>query len=283
MIEGTEKITETEDVTTKKKWKVIIAICVVLTVLAAASVSLTFYVDYQHKYIKKQELINTTLSENLEKSRTELLTSTEDNKQLISDLEKLNKRLEGIKDQDDLLRRDIELYIDQKFKLIPKVLCKDISNNIVKFSKEQDVSPELVVGIIQVESSFNPSAVSKKGALGLMQVMPEWAKKFKIIDVNDLHDVDTNISAGIKVLKIHIKDDGKGNVTKGLYYYVGKDKTYADNVFKAMGKFVSFRYTVDDGNKNGDDAEEGETEEINEPTANTPPGGSPTERLKGHP
>ena len=175
---------------------------------------------------------------------------------LQNDLGTLQKRLEGIKNQDDLLRRDIELYIDQKFKVIPKVLCKDIAVNVVKYSKEHDVSPELVIGIIQVESRFNPSAISKKGARGLMQVMPEWVKKFNIKDIEDLHDVDTNINAGIKVLKIHIEKDGGGSVKKGLYYYVGKDTSYADTVYNAMGKFVSFRYTVGDAKiKNGDDDE----------------------------
>ena len=75
--------------------------------------------------------------------------------------------------------------------------------------------------------------------------MPEWVPKFGLKRVSDLHDIDTGIESGIKVLKIHI-DENKGSISKGLYYYVGKDKTYAGKVYESMGKFVAFRSTVDD-------------------------------------
>lgn len=176
------------------------------------------------------------------------------------EMEDMKKRLEGIKNADDLLKRDIFLYIDKKFQLIPRTVALDIAEQILTVSKEADVSPELIVGIIQVESSFNPMAISSKNARGLMQVMPEWAKKFNLKKVTDLHDIDTNIKSGVKVLKIHIKE-GKGSISKGLYYYVGRSDSYAKKVYSAMGKFVAFRSTVDDDhvdidiNGNGDGTE----------------------------
>jgi hypothetical protein len=280
MNSSNEKSNENQTATKSKINKVfwwLIGFCIFLT---ASTVSISYLATYFKDSLDRQVLLSTTLEENYVRVNNELEIVIAENKQLTSDLESLSKRLDGIKDQDDLLRRDIELYIDQKFKLVPKVLCKDIAENVVKFSNELDVSPELVVGIIEVESAFNPMAMSNKKARGLMQLMPEWAEKFGLKDVDDFHDVDVNIKHGIKVLKIHIEQDGKGNVTKGLYYYVGKDKTYADLVYKAMGKFVSFRYTVDDGEQNGDEnAEEGETETLNEPAeSNPPPGGSLTQR-----
>jgi hypothetical protein len=198
------------------------------------------YVKRCENYVK----INTQLIQNVNSCQKEMDT--------------LKERLNGIKDGEDLLRRDIFLYIDKKFQLIPNTLAADIAMQIIEQSKNANVSPELVVGIIEVESSFNPMAVSSKNARGLMQVMPEWAKKFGLKKVTDLHDVGTNIQSGIKVLQIHI-DEEKGNITKGLYRYVGGSESYADKVYASMGKFVAFRSTIDDDEKdivNGDKPED---------------------------
>ena len=61
------------------------------------------------------------------------------------------------------------------------------------------VSPVLVKAVIQAESSFNPGAVSHKGAVGLMQVMPTTAR---LMGVHDPADPQKNIVAGVKYLKM---------------------------------------------------------------------------------
>ena len=161
------------------------------------------------------------------------------------DIIEMKNRLEGIKNSTDLLKRDIFLYIDKKFQSVPNSVALDIADKILLISKEEKISPELIMAIIQVESSFNPMAISKVNARGLMQVMPMWAPKFDLDKVSDLHDIDTGIECGVKVLKIHIKEC-KGDISKGLYYYVGKSNNYSGKVYEAIGKFVSFRSTVDD-------------------------------------
>jgi soluble lytic murein transglycosylase-like protein len=60
------------------------------------------------------------------------------------------------------------------------------------------VSVDLVRAVIQAESAFNPRAVSPKGALGLMQLMPATAAEF---GVTDAFDPSQNIRAGVKYLK----------------------------------------------------------------------------------
>ena len=60
------------------------------------------------------------------------------------------------------------------------------------------VSVDLVCALIQAESAFNPRAVSPKGALGLMQLMPATATEF---GVTDAFDPTQNIRAGVKYLK----------------------------------------------------------------------------------
>ncbi len=64
-----------------------------------------------------------------------------------------------------------------------KKFSPDIYNNIIlKASQENGLSFSLVKALIKVESNFNPNAVSRVGAKGLMQLMPVNIKRFKIKD-----------------------------------------------------------------------------------------------------
>ncbi len=69
---------------------------------------------------------------------------------------------------------------------------------IEKHAATYAVSPDLVRAVIQVESGFNPRAVSPKGALGLMQLMPSTAIE---MGVRDPFDPDENIRAGVAYLR----------------------------------------------------------------------------------
>jgi soluble lytic murein transglycosylase-like protein len=60
------------------------------------------------------------------------------------------------------------------------------------------VRPSLVRAVVQVESGFNPSAVSPKGALGLMQLMPDTARQFH---VGNPFNPAENVRAGVAYLK----------------------------------------------------------------------------------
>lgn len=60
------------------------------------------------------------------------------------------------------------------------------------------VEPGFVAAVIKAESNFNPKAVSKKGATGLMQLMPHTAKKYNL---KNPFDIWGNISAGVNQLK----------------------------------------------------------------------------------
>ena len=244
------------------KKKIIKGIFIIVCVLLAITLGGSSLLYNEYEMIKTTSQECQTLSfDNREKFETCVK-----NKNSLSDeyaevkakYEDLSARLANIKDRNDLLKRDIILYIEIKYQHIPDVLAKNIAENVVEICSKEKMSPELVMGIIQVESSFNPMAISNKNARGLMQVMPMWAKEFKLRRVNDLHNVDINILSGIKVLKIHIKEEN-GNLDKGLYRYVNKDKTYADSVYNAIGKFVSFRITIDNNGK--DNNQEGDTEE----------------------
>jgi len=158
--------------------------------------------------------------------------------------------LERSADRTIYLKNDIHEYIRANFKKVPRSVAKTISTEIVEKSKQYSVSPELLVGIVQVESAFDPMAVSSKSARGLMQVMPAWAEKFSLPDEYELHNIDINIESGIKVFQIH-QEEASGNIEETLYLYVGKDKSYAPKVFMAMGQFVSFRSMIEKEEVNG--------------------------------
>ncbi len=77
---------------------------------------------------------------------------------------------------------------------------------IVEVAHSNGLDPHLVAAVIQVESSFRPEVVSKKGALGLMQIMPDTAtwlvsQRAEEILAGDLFDPRTNISLGAYYLR----------------------------------------------------------------------------------
>lgn len=70
---------------------------------------------------------------------------------------------------------------------------------IEEHAGNQGLSPDLVRAVIQVESAFNPRAVSPKGAMGLMQLMPATASS---LDVQDSFDTRENIEGGVRHLRV---------------------------------------------------------------------------------
>ena len=68
---------------------------------------------------------------------------------------------------------------------------------IERYAVKHGVDPVLVRAVIAVESNFDPRCVSHKGARGLMQLMPETAKRY---GVRDIFDVEQNIRGGVRYL-----------------------------------------------------------------------------------
>lgn len=68
---------------------------------------------------------------------------------------------------------------------------------IDRYADQYNVDPVLVRAVIQVESDFDPRCVSKKGARGLMQLIPETAKRY---GVRNMLDPDQNIRGGVHYL-----------------------------------------------------------------------------------
>lgn len=81
------------------------------------------------------------------------------------------------------------------------------------------LDPELVLGLIEVESNFNKYAVSSAGARGYMQVMPFWVKEIGTIEHNLFH-LRINLRYGCTILR-HYLDIEKGDLYRALGRYNG--------------------------------------------------------------
>jgi soluble lytic murein transglycosylase-like protein len=69
---------------------------------------------------------------------------------------------------------------------------------ITAAANRHGVDPLLVVALVQVESRFNPSACSKKGAMGLMQLMPETARELGVLNP---YNATENLDGGVRYLR----------------------------------------------------------------------------------
>ena len=132
-------------------------------------------------------------------------------------------------------------YISKKNYKIPSEIADLISEEITHACEKHNVPVKLVVGLIDVESAFDPMAKSNKGAHGLMQVRFEvWSKELAIENRNDLHGIRNNLDAGITILK-HYLSITNGNLAKALGRYNGSSNgEYADKVYAAIGRFITF-------------------------------------------
>jgi Transglycosylase SLT domain/Domain of unknown function (DUF4124) len=116
--------------------------------------------------------------------------------------------------------------------------------SITEHARRQQVAADLVRAVIQVESAFNPKAISSKGAMGLMQLMPATAVE---LGVKNPFDPDQNIRGGVTYLKqllnrydqkvelaLAAYNAGIGNVTKyGAVPPFKETRNYVDKITKA--------------------------------------------------
>jgi soluble lytic murein transglycosylase-like protein len=110
------------------------------------------------------------------------------------------------------------LIMREKRILLDKKLGEHIStydNLIIKASEKHNVEPALIKAIIKAESNFNHRAVSRKGARGLMQLMPATASS---LQVQDSFHPENNIEGGVRYLR-YLLNYFNGNLPFALAAY----------------------------------------------------------------
>ncbi|HLY59656.1 MAG TPA: lytic transglycosylase domain-containing protein [Terriglobia bacterium] len=112
----------------------------------------------------------------------------------------------------------------------------EISTLVEKSSGDHQVDPKLVHAIIQVESGYNSRAVSRKGAEGLMQLIPATAERY---GVQNTFNPKQNIEGGVTYLR-YLLDLFKGNVPLTLAAY-----NAGENAVIKKGGIPPYTETVD--------------------------------------
>lgn len=113
----------------------------------------------------------------------------------------------------------------------------DLLTAIHSEAMQADLDPDLVLALIEVESGFDPYAISSSGAQGLMQVMSFW--KAELGRVNDnLTEVKTNLRYGCAILAYYLEMES-GNIEPALARYNGSygQSWYSDRVLTALAKW----------------------------------------------
>ena len=125
--------------------------------------------------------------------------------------------------------------------------AQTINASIQAAATEHGVDPLLIKAVIKAESNFDPSAVSPKGAQGLLQLIPATAKDLQVTDPLDPQD---NITGGTKYLRslldsygwdvelsLAAYNAGPGNVKKAIPN-IPETREY---VAKVLGNYQSYR------------------------------------------
>jgi len=114
---------------------------------------------------------------------------------------------------------EVNSYLDEKAQNRETVnhsfTQEDIDAAIDEAAARHHVDPSLVRSVVKVESNFNPNALSRKGAMGLMQLMPSTARS---LNVSNPFDPQQNVDAGVRHLR-KLLDSYGGDVRLSLAAY----------------------------------------------------------------
>jgi soluble lytic murein transglycosylase-like protein len=147
-------------------------------------------------------------NKNYEKNRQALYMMSNEVMQLEKKVNSDNRKLKNY----DFLEYKVNAFM-KKFPHFSKIV-----DAAYRKSHEYGFHPDLVLGIMQVESNYDPNAVSIVGACGLMQVnVPVWKDELSI-DEKHIFDIEYNIDLGLQILKRYLLESN-GNIQRAIHLY----------------------------------------------------------------
>ena len=222
------------------------AVNIILSIVLFVATLLTIQGIYQVESNANQVIVKEKLDE-LSNGISEIKGLTN------KELDLLTKYYDLFKEEHIILEREslnIQEYIESHCTTIPTEVAILIATNTIKLCKEYNISSRLVIALMEVESSFDPYVISKVGARGLLQVRPSvWEKELGISTRNSLHNIETGIEFGIKILIIYL-NNSNNNLTQALQKYNGAAgcTRFSSKVYAAMESFETF---LDSSRKRG--------------------------------
>lgn len=126
---------------------------------------------------------------------------------------------------------------DQRLQILQTVFCEAHRGGVTS------LPPGLVMAVLDVESGFDPWAVSSAGAVGLMQVMPFWPEKLGMRRYELTH-IEPNLHMGCAILRFYL-DSERRDVRKALERYNGSvgRRDYPDRV---IVRWTTYWHGADD-------------------------------------
>ncbi len=127
-------------------------------------------------------------------------------------------------------------YLAAKFRQSESTMREYVELAWKEASKREGMSPELLIAMMQKESSFRPKVQSRYGAQGLMQVVRRWHPD-KLHPSESLFDPEVNIRVGADVLEEYL-EKADGSLNKALRKYSGNARGYATRVLDESYKLA---------------------------------------------
>ena len=124
-------------------------------------------------------------------------------------------------------------YIQTVNPKVEKEKAEKIATSIVTESEKADLPVSLVTAIVEAESTFKSNAISKEGAVGLMQVHRKSHPDKKT------NGIDNNINSGISILKE--KMENTKSMKSALQKYSSNHKGYASKVYRLKDKYKKYK------------------------------------------
>jgi len=131
------------------------------------------------------------------------------------------------------------------FTSVQERLIEEITPTVVKEAQLNDLEPELVAAVIQVESSWYPKAESEAGACGLMQVIPKWnpKKDGTLYTCDELKDPAIGIKAGTAALRRWL-DRASGDMHLALCAYNAGNICFKKMRMNYVDRVMNVYYTI---------------------------------------